>query len=152
MRITKTVMAAGIAACAVCGVALSASAQLKPEETLKVRQGLMMAVKQQAGPLLGYAQGRADLPADAATRAEDLAALAKLSPLGWTKGGENIKGSETRAEAFTSPKFQEGWTAFATETAKLAEVAKAGDAGAIKAQAGAVGKTCKSCHDDFKKD
>lgn len=152
MRITKTVMTAGIAACAVCGIALSAYAQLKPEETLKVRQGLMMAVKQQGGPLLGFAQGKADLPADAAARAEALAALAKLAPIGWSKGGENIKDSETKAEAFTSPKFQEGWTAFAAETAKLAEVAKAGDAAAIKAQAGAVGKTCKGCHEDFKKD
>lgn len=152
MRFSKTVMTAGIAACAICGVALSAYAQMKPEDTLKVRQGLMLAVKMQAGPLLGFAQGKADLPPDAAARAESLASLAKLSPMGWMKGGENIKDSETKPEAFTSPKFQEGWTAFATETAKLAEVAKAGDAAAIKAQAGAVGKTCKGCHDDFKQD
>lgn len=152
MRFAKTIVTAGLAACAICGIALSAYAQLKPDEVLEVRKGLMLAVKMQAGPLLGYAQGKADLPADAAARAESLAALAKLSPMGWMKGGENIKDSETKPEAFTSPKFQEGWTAFTTETAKLAEVAKAGDASAIKAQAGAVGKTCKGCHDDFKKD
>lgn len=152
MRFAKTVKTVGLAACAVCGIAVSAYAQLKPEDTLKVREGLMLAIKLEAGPLLGFAQGKTDLPADAATRAETLAALAKVAPIGWGKGTENIKDSETKAEAFTSPKFKQDWDAFATETAKLAEIAKAGDAAAIKAQAGAVGKTCKSCHDDFKKD
>ena len=36
------------------------------------------------------------------------------------------------------------------ETAKLAEVARNGDLNALKAQVGATGKTCSSCHDDFK--
>ena len=34
---------------------------------------------------------------------------------------------------------------------KLAQVAKGGDLNAVKAQFGATGKACKSCHDDFKK-
>lgn len=151
MRFAKIMLTTGIAA-AIVGVALSAQAQLKPDETLKMRQGLMLAVKAQAGPLLGFAQGKADLPADAATRADNLAALAKLSPLGWPKGSESLEGGKTKAEAFTDVKFQDGWKAFTAETAKLADIAKAGNADAIKAQAGAVGKTCKGCHDDFKKD
>ncbi len=147
MRFAKTLLAA--AAILAAG---SAQAQMKPEEQMKMRLGLMQAVKHQAGPLLGFAQGKADLPADAASRAENLAALAKISPLAWGKGTEALDGSKTKPGAFTDPKFQDGWKAFAVETAKLAEVTKAGGADAIKAQAGAVGKTCKSCHDDFKKD
>ena len=38
------------------------------------------------------------------------------------------------------------------ETAKLKQVAAAGDLSAIKAQFGAVQKTCKACHDAFRKD
>lgn len=132
--------------------AASAQAQMKPEEQLKMRQGLMQAVKHQAGPLLGFAQGKADLPADAAARADNLAALAKMAPLAWGKGSEALAGSSTKPEAFTDAKFMEGWKAAAAEAAKLADIAKAGNPDAIKAQAGAVGKLCKGCHDDFKKD
>lgn len=152
MRIAKTLVTAGLAACAVCGVSLSAYAQLKPDEVVEVRQGLMLAIKLQAAPLLGYAQGKAELPADAAARAETLAALAKVSHIGWAAGGEGYKGSNTVDKAFSSDKFQEALKTFTANTAKLAEIAKAGDAAAIKAQAGEVGKDCKSCHEDFKKD
>ena len=39
-----------------------------------------------------------------------------------------------------------------TETAKLKQVAASGDLSAIKAQFGATQKTCKACHDSFRKD
>lgn len=148
----KTLFAAGLAGTAMLAAASGAIAQQKPEETLKMRQGLMQAVKLQAGPMLGFAGGKNELPADAAARAENLAMLAKLSPLGWGKGSENLDGSKTKAEAFTDAKFQDGWKMFAAESAKLADLARTGGADAVKAQAGAVGKTCKGCHDDFKKD
>ncbi len=38
------------------------------------------------------------------------------------------------------------------ETAKLKQVAASGDLDAIKAQFGATQKTCKACHDNFRKD
>lgn len=151
MRFATKLLTAGLAAAAIFG-ATAAQAQMKPDEQLKMRQGLMQAVKHQAGPLLGFAQGKGELPADAAARAENLAALAKMAPLGWGKGTEALDGSKTKAEAFTDAKFQDGWKATASEAAKLADAAKAGNADAIKAQAGAVGKLCKGCHDDFKKD
>lgn len=132
--------------------AASAQAQMKPEDQLKMRQGLMQAVKHQAGPLLGFAQGKAELPADAAARAENLAALAKIAPLAWGKGTESLAGANTKPDAFTEPKFMEGWKAIAAEAAKLADLTKAGSPDAIKAQAGAVGKLCKGCHDDFRKE
>lgn len=148
----KTVLAAGIAAAALVGVTTAAVAQQKPEEALKMRQGLMQAVKLQAGPMLGFAQGKNELPADAAARAENLAMLAKLAPIGWAKGSEALEGANTKAAAFTDARFQDGWKAFSGAAAKLADAARSGDAEAIKAQAGALGKTCKGCHDDFKKD
>jgi len=36
------------------------------------------------------------------------------------------------------------------EVAKLAQIAGSRDAGALKAQAFALGKTCKACHDDYR--
>jgi cytochrome c556 len=37
------------------------------------------------------------------------------------------------------------------ETAKLVETARTGDLDAIKARFGETGKSCKNCHDDFRK-
>jgi cytochrome c556 len=47
-------------------------------------------------------------------------------------------------------KFKELGGKLETEMAKLAAFANAGDADGFKKQFGAVGGTCKSCHDDFK--
>lgn len=40
--------------------------------------------------------------------------------------------------------------AFVKESNELAKVAAAGDVGAIKAQFGKLGETCKGCHDSFR--
>ncbi|MBI5165164.1 MAG: cytochrome c [Magnetospirillum sp.] len=148
----KHLIAAATVCVAAAGLAGEAAAQLKPEEFLTLRQGLMQAVRLQAGPLLGFAQGKNELPADAALRAERLSSLAKLAPMGWMKGTEALKGSETKPAAFTAAKFLPGFDALAVEANRLAEIAKSGDAAAIKAQAGVVGGLCKDCHKEFKND
>lgn len=147
----KTFLVAGVATLALAAASV-AQAQLKPEETLKMRQGLMQAVKYNFAPVGAFAQGKGELPADAAQRAANLAALAKMAPAAWAKGSENLQGAETKPEAFGSADFAKGWEMMGDAAAKLAAAAAAGNADAIKAAAGGVGKTCKGCHDNFKKD
>lgn len=149
MRFTAKILA--VSAVAILA-ATAANAQLKPEESLKMRQGMMQAVKFNFGPLGAFAQGKGDLPADAAARAENLSALARMAPAAWRKGTEDLKGAETKAAAFTSADFGKGWEMMAAAADKVAAAAKANDAAAIKAAAGEVGKTCKGCHDNFKND
>jgi len=146
------------AVAAVVGVAVAASLpavaqQSKPEDLLKLRQGLMQTLKSQWVPIAGFAAGKADLPADAAQRAENMVMVAKLAPIGWAKGTEALPNSETKPEAFgsKSAQFLEGWKALAAESTKLAAAAKAGP-DALKAQAAATGKVCKACHEEFKQD
>lgn len=151
---TKTILATVIGGLAMATVASSAVAQqAKPEELLRLRQGLMQAVKSQWVPIGAFAQGKADLPADAADRAANLVMLSKLAPIGWGKGTEALPEANTKPEAFgaKSAQFMDGWKALGAETAKLAEAAKAGP-DALKAQAAATGKVCKACHDDFRKE
>lgn len=148
--ISKLVIAA-----ALVGTAAAAQAQaFKPEELLKMRQGTMQMVKLQFGALGAFAGDKGPLPADAAARADNLVALARLAPLGWGKGSEALAGANTKPEAFAAgaEKFQAGWKTLGVEAEKLAVAAKGGNADAIKAQAGAVGKACKACHDDFRKE
>lgn len=131
--------------------ALAADAP-KPEDMLKMRQGLFQAVKVNFGPLVAIAKGEAQPGEKTAQQAENLAALAKIVPMSFGAGTEALPNARTKAEAFTSADFAKGATMFQSETAKLAEAAKSGSADAIKAQVGAVGKTCKGCHDSFRND
>jgi cytochrome c556 len=72
----------------------------------------------------------------------------------FTPGSEKGTGwqpTKVKPELFQQPeKAKEYGLALSTESAKLVEVAETGDIAAIKTQFGAVGKTCKTCHDDFR--
>ncbi|CCG41902.1 cytochrome c [Magnetospirillum molischianum] len=146
------------AVAAVAGVAAAASLpavaqQSKPEDLLILRQGLMQTLKSQWAPIAGFAAGKGELPADAAQRAENMVMVAKLAPIGWVKGTENLPKGETKPEAFgaKSAEFLEGWKTMAAESTKLAAAAKVGP-DALKAQAAVTGKVCKACHEEFKQD
>jgi cytochrome c556 len=149
----KTAAASVLAGAMLLASVPAGAQQAKPEELLKMRRGLMQALKMQWVPIGGFAQGKADLPADAAERAANVAAIAKLAPMAWAKGSEALPGAETKPEAFgaKSAQFMEGWKTLAAEAAKLADAAKAGP-DALKTQAGATGKVCKACHDEFRKE
>jgi cytochrome c556 len=67
---------------------------------------------------------------DASTKGEKSAAL----PAVWDKAAE----------------FKQAAERLENETAKLVQVAKSGDEGAVKAQIGATGKACGGCHENFR--
>lgn len=130
----------------------SLAEKTKPEELLKMRQGVFQAVKANFVPLLAIAKGSAKPDDQTAQYGENLAALAKIVPMGFGPGTEDLPKSDTKPAAFTSPDFAKAAKMFQAESVKLAEAAKSGDVEAIKAQVGAVGKACKACHDDFRKE
>jgi cytochrome c556 len=116
------------------------------------REALMEMVYANFGPIGAMVKG--DIPWDDARVAgygKDLKAIASLNAMrGWPAGSE---GGESLPEIWTRmDDFQKKMEAFQAEAGKLGDVAASGDREAIKAQFGATGKTCKSCHDDFKKD
>jgi len=86
-----------------------------------------------------------------ARNAEYLALLSKLPRDGFIPGTET---GDTKAKPeiwSKSDKFIEAYDHLVDESSKLAEVSKSGNFDAIKEQFGKVQKTCKACHDDFKK-
>ncbi len=131
-----------------------AADESKADEQIKYRQSAMTLVKTYFGPMGAMSQDK--MPFDKARVAqysEILAMLAKLPvdqyPAGSEKG-DKLK-TRAKAEAWTDgAKLKQVNDKFVQESAKLAQVAKGNDVKAIKAQIGAVGKTCKACHDDFK--
>ncbi len=151
MRLIAKTTLASIVGAAIFFAALPASAQqAKPEELLKLRQGLMQAMRSQWTPIAAFASGKADLPPNTAELATNLSMLAKIAPVGWAKGTESLPLAKTKPEAFgaKSSQFIDGWNALAAESAKLAESTKIGP-DAVKAQAANVDKLCKGCHDEL---
>jgi cytochrome c556 len=74
-------------------------------------------------------------------------------PWQYFPAGSDKGKTDARPEIWTKPtEFQKDIDSHKAETAKLKQVADDGDLNAIKAQFGAVQKTCKACHDSFRQD
>jgi cytochrome c556 len=134
--------------------ALPAAAQFaKPEDAIKYRKSGMFLMSTHFGRVAAMANGR--VPFDAKVAADNAAIATTVSKLpfdgfvaGTDKGDTKAK-PEIWAEM---DKFRGGATRMQDEMAKLNAAAKAGNLDAIKAAAGEVGKACKGCHDNYRKE
>lgn len=139
----------------IAGVAGAANAQTpfgKAENAIKYRQSAMFIMGQHFGRIGAVVKG--ERPYDKAEVARSAAIAAEMSKLPWEGFAPGTDKGETHAKPeiwSDAAKFKSDSEKMEHEIAKLAEVAKGGDLNAIKSQFGATGKTCKSCHDDFKK-
>jgi cytochrome c556 len=122
---------------------------------IKARQGLMQLRNFNAGPLFGMAKGKISYDAElASTLANNLLLQTKINMgRAWPKGSDNVayKGkSGTLPEAWsTYPEVAEKGKAYVKAVEDLAAVAGNG-VDALKSKIGALGKSCKGCHDDFR--
>jgi cytochrome c556 len=143
--------AAAVAALALGLAAGAALAQVKPEILVKQRQAVMTLHGKYLGPLVGMAQGKAPYNADIVRR--NAGFLDNLSRMPWDGFDPSTQGVKSNAlpEVFSnSAKFKEAALHLENETHKLYELSQKGDEAAVKAQIGAVGKSCGGCHDNFR--
>jgi cytochrome c556 len=146
----KSLAAAGIAI-VLGSLGGAALAQVKPEILVKQRQSAMTLIGKYFGPLGGMAQGKVPYNAEVVQR--NAGYLEVLSKMPWDGFDPSTKDEKTRAlpEVYTNQaKFKEAAERMQSEVAKLVQVSKSGDEGAVKAQLGAVGKSCGNCHDNFR--
>ncbi|HEY6135997.1 MAG TPA: cytochrome c [Rubrivivax sp.] len=146
-------LAACIATVAGLAAALPAAAQFqKPEDAIKYRQSAMALQGNHLGRVFAMTSGGS--PFDAKVAAEQIELVALLNRLqfaAFTEGSD--KGAPTRAkpEVWTQ---KDKWSAAVAKSQedvnKLAAAGKTGNADQIKAAVGAVGQSCKGCHDDFR--
>lgn len=132
---------------------LPAAAQFqKPEDAIKYRQSVYTVMANHFGRIVAMAQGK--VPFDAKVAADNAAIVADLAKLPFTAFGEGTdKGLPQRAKPEVwkeSAKFRAAADKMIGEVAKLDAATKGGSLDAIKAAAGAVGQSCKACHDDFR--
>ena len=116
---------------------------------IKYRKAVFSLVGAHMGNMGAVMKGKADYNAESITKSANvLAALAPVASQGFEI--ESLgHGSEAKAAIWKNKsEFDEKMADFVTATAALA--ANAGTEKGFKANFGAVGKTCKGCHDDFK--
>jgi cytochrome c556 len=132
-------------------LSLPAMAQFqKPEDAIKYRKSVMTVQAAHFGRIGAMVNGR--VPYDAKVVADNAAIVETMSKLPWVAFGPGTDKGETRAlpAIWTEQaKFKDGADKMQSEVAKLSAASKTGNLDAVKTAFGAVGQTCKACHDDF---
>lgn len=125
------------------------------EDAIKARRGYMQVVVFNVGPLFGMAKGKIDYDAEAAATYANNLKVAAMMDNGamWPEGSDNeFYSGVTRALPSiwkNYPEVAKANQAWKDATNELAVVAGDG-LDALRSKIGAVGESCKGCHDDFR--
>ena len=142
-----------LAACAVT-LSVPAAAQFaKPEDAIKYRKNALFVMQQNFARLGAMASGRA--PFDAKVAADNAAVAESMSKLPWAAFVDGSDKGDTKAKSeiwSDAAKFKDANEKMQGEMTKLSAAAKTGNLDSIKAAVGAVGGSCKACHDAFRKE
>jgi cytochrome c556 len=147
----KSMLATGFVFALGAGLSMNLQAQAKPEVLVKQRQAVMTLQGKYFGPLAAVAQGKA--PYNAALVQRNAGFLDNLSRMPWDTFDPSTRNEKSRALPAVydnNAKFKEAASRLENAISKLVELSRGGDEAAVKAQIGAIGKTCGGCHDDFR--
>ncbi|HKW85369.1 MAG TPA: cytochrome c [Burkholderiaceae bacterium] len=152
-RLSRSMLMTG-AALLGAATALPAAAQFaKPEDAIKYRKGALFVMGQHFSRVAAMANGK--VPFDAKVAAENAEIATAMSKLPYVAFIEGTDKGETRAEPkiwAEMDKFKAAASKMQDEMAKLNVAAKGGNLDAIKAAVGETGKSCKACHDNYRKE
>ena len=141
-------------AAAVATLSVPAMAQFqKPEDAIKYRKAALTVMAAHFGRIGAMASERA--PFDAKVAAENAAIVESMSKLPWAGFGAGTDKGETRAkpEIWTDgAKFKKASDDMVASAAQLNAAAKTGNLDNLKKAFGESARTCKACHDSFRKD
>jgi cytochrome c556 len=139
-----------VAAVLACSVSLPALAG-KAEDAVHYRQGILMGLAWNVGGMGAMIKG--DVPFDAARFAFLAGRTAMLAPMvreGFTPDTRDVKSDARPALWDNLADLDRRFKALEAATARLAEISRGGDAGAMKVQFGETVQVCKGCHDEYR--
>lgn len=130
-------------------------AQEDPEWTVEVRQSLLKLVRWNMGPMAGMVRGR--IPLDIAQVETNSARIEELFVMMPDAFATDTRGADVDTDALDSiweerEAFAEKISAARQAAADLTAAAGSGDEDSVMAGIRALGKSCGSCHDDYKAD
>lgn len=141
-------------AAAVGSLSAPAMAQFqKAEDAVKYRKAAFTVMGTHFARVGAMANGK--VPFDAKLAAENIAIVETMSHLPWPGFSRGTDKGDTRALPKVwseADDFKAKADTMQAEVAKLAAASKTGNLDAIKTAFGAVGQSCKSCHDNYRKD
>ena len=123
----------------------------KAEDQIKLRKAAYSLMGYTFGSLDAMASGKRPMNKEEATRNAELLAQLATIPKGFF--GEGTDKGETRARPeiwANRADFDARMDKMVKETANLAQVAKSGDAAALKKAVNDVDGACSACHDDYR--
>ncbi|HCY04237.1 MAG TPA: hypothetical protein DHU16_02205 [Gammaproteobacteria bacterium] len=124
----------------------------RTQKTIEARQGLLKVVAQYFGPIVGMAKGQ--IPYEAALIEKNAGMIAQLAPM-----IPDMFAMDTSASDIASQSKADIWGDYADFIAKAATTAERAEAlvaattegrGATMKAFGALGASCKSCHDSYR--
>lgn len=137
------------------GLPTDAKADEAMEKMINARQGYYQNVRHNAGILFGMAKGEVEYDAAmASTAANNLLLLSQMDTGSYWAAGSSKEEMPGKTRALkkiwdTYPAVGEKGKAFKEAVAAMAAAAGNGVDG-IRANAGALGGSCKGCHDEFR--
>jgi cytochrome c556 len=145
-----------LAACAAAAALAAgpAAAQFKDaKDAIEYRQGAMHVMGNHFGRVGAMATGKVPFDAKAVqVNADIVAMMSKLPWAGFAPGFEKGEDTDAKPEIWSQPdKFKDAALKAQDAIAKLDDAAKTGDQAQVKVAFDTAAKTCKSCHDDFRK-
>jgi cytochrome c556 len=147
-----------LAAATLCAAFAAAPAQAqfaKPEDAVKYRQGALTVIGAHFGRLGAMANGR--VPFDAKIAADNVAVIESVAKLPWAAfgAGTDVGTHRSKPEIWKEQdKFKKGSDDMVAAVGKLSAAAKSGNMtlDQLKAAFGDTAKTCKACHDAYRKE
>ncbi|TFW09800.1 cytochrome c [Oxalobacteraceae bacterium OM1] len=143
---------AGITLVTLAVLPFAAHAQFaKPEDAVKYRKAAFTLMGAHMGRIGAVVKG--DKAYDKAAVEQDAAIVEMMSKLPFTAftPGSDTADSKAKPEIWKEQdKFKAAAEKMQGEVQKLSAAAKAGDLNLVKASFGAVGQSCKACHDSYR--
>lgn len=132
-------------------VAVPAHAQFaSAQDAVRYRQSAMTLMAAHFGRLVAVARGAA--PDDPAQVKENAQVLQMLASLPWPAYGPGMQGGDSKSGIWSNPAdFKKKHEALQANIAALSAAADTGDIAKLRAAVGAVGASCKACHDAYRK-
>jgi cytochrome c556 len=122
------------------------------EDAINYRQGVFTAIKWHFGNLSDQVRGKADYDKEAfETRADKLKALAGMVKEGFVSGSYSDDSNALPAIESNAADFDLLMADFEEKAGALADAAKTANMNLINQAFGDAARTCKGCHDSYKK-
>ncbi|SHI27552.1 c-type cytochrome [Ferrimonas marina] len=135
------------------GTATAKGAFDDTDDAIQYRQAAFGLIKENFADMGAMLKKKKPMDSEAfAQRAQHLALLAEIPFTGFIPGSDKGKTDALGKVWQQRSDFDQRASQFAQATATLAQVSQGNDLKATAKAFGDVGKTCKGCHDNFKKD